>query len=113
MLRALDGDALLARPLSAVREGAGTVSFPCEPRGPGLAAIAREGAGLAVVGPLGRGFELAAAGERPLLVGGGFGAACSRVPRPRSRVPSLLAGFRSAGHAEAAGARARLRTRAR
>jgi NAD(P)H-flavin reductase len=103
MLRALDGEALLARPLSAVREAAGTVSFLCEPRGPGLAAIAREGAELAVLGPLGRGFELAAAGARPLLVGGGFGAAL--LARPAAALPGavLLAGFRSAGHAEAAG----------
>jgi dihydroorotate dehydrogenase electron transfer subunit len=102
MLRALDSDALLARPLSAVRVADGTLSFLCEPRGPALAAIAREGAELSVLGPLGRGFALDGAGERPLLVGGGFGAAL--LARPAAALPGavLLAGFRSAGHAEAA-----------
>jgi dihydroorotate dehydrogenase electron transfer subunit len=102
MLRALDSDALLARPLSAVREADGTLSFLCEPRGPGLAAIARTGAELSVLGPLGQGFRLAEAGARPLLVGGGFGAAL--LARPAAALPGavLLAGFRSAEHAAAA-----------
>jgi NAD(P)H-flavin reductase len=102
MVRALDGGALLARPLSAVGERDGAVSFLCEPRGPGIAAIAREGAELAVLGPLGRGFELAGAGERPLLVGGGFGAALLARPAAALAGATLLAGFRSAAHAEAA-----------
>ncbi|MDX6567512.1 MAG: dihydroorotate dehydrogenase electron transfer subunit [Gaiellales bacterium] len=102
MLRALDSDALLARPLSAVSDEAGVVGFLCEPRGPALAAIAREGAELSVVGPLGRGFEVSAAGTRPLLVGGGFGAAL--LARPAAALPGavLLAGFRSDAHATAA-----------
>jgi dihydroorotate dehydrogenase electron transfer subunit len=102
MLRALDGGALLARPLSAVSDDAGSVSFLCEPRGPGLTAIAREGAELSVLGPLGRGFDLSAAGARPLLVGGGFGAAL--LARPAALLPGavLLAGFRSDAHAAAA-----------
>jgi dihydroorotate dehydrogenase electron transfer subunit len=102
MVRALDGDALLARPLSAVHDDPEGVAFLCEPRGPGLAAIAREGADLSVLGPLGRGFDLTSAGARPLLVGGGFGAAL--LARPAAALPGavLLAGFRSAGHAAAA-----------
>jgi NAD(P)H-flavin reductase len=103
MLRALAGDTLLARPLSAVRDEAGVVGFLCEPRGAGIAAIAREGAELSVLGPLGRGFDLAAAaGVRPLLVGGGFGAAL--LARPAAALPGavLLAGFRSEAHAAAA-----------
>jgi dihydroorotate dehydrogenase electron transfer subunit len=101
MVRALDGDALLARPLSAVSDDP-DVAFLCEPRGPGLAAIAREGAELSVLGPLGRGFDLTSAGARPLLVGGGFGVAL--LARPAAALPGavLLAGFRSAGHAAAA-----------
>ena len=85
MLRALDGDTLLARPLSAVSEERGVVGFLCEPRGAGIAAIARAGAELSVLGPLGRGFELGAAGSRPLLVGGGFGAAL--LARPAAALP--------------------------
>jgi dihydroorotate dehydrogenase electron transfer subunit len=102
MVRALDGDTLLARPLSAVSDEAGVVGFLCEPRGAGVSAIARDGAELSVLGPLGRGFELAGAGARPLLVGGGFGAAL--LARPAAALPGsvLLAGFRSSGHAEAA-----------
>ncbi|MEO9175910.1 MAG: hypothetical protein ABI317_10405, partial [Gaiellales bacterium] len=102
MLRALDSDALLARPLSAVRSSEGTLSFLCEPRGPGLAAIARTGAELSVLGPLGQGFRLDEAGERPLLVGGGFGAALLARPAATLRGAVLLAGFRSREHAEAA-----------
>ena len=99
MVRALDGGALLGRALSAVSDEAGVVGFLCEPRGAGLAAIAREGAELSVLGPLGRGFQLARAGARPLLVGGGFGAAL--LARPAAALPGavLLAGFRSEAHA--------------
>jgi dihydroorotate dehydrogenase electron transfer subunit len=102
MLRALDGGALLARPLSAVTDEAGAVGFLCEPRGPALAAIVRVGAELSVLGPLGRGFDLTGVGDRPLLVGGGFGAAL--LARPAAALPGavLLAGFRSESHAEAA-----------
>jgi dihydroorotate dehydrogenase electron transfer subunit len=102
MLRALDSDALLARPLSAVGDGDGTVSFLCEPRGPGLASIARKGAELSLLGPLGRGFRLEGAGKRPLLVGGGFGAALLARPAAALDGAVLLAGFRSPEHAEAA-----------
>jgi dihydroorotate dehydrogenase electron transfer subunit len=102
MVRALDGETLLARPLSAVSEEAGVVGFLCDPRGAGVRAIARSGAELSVLGPLGRGFELAGAGARPLLVGGGFGAAL--LARPAAELPGavLLAGFRSEAHAAAA-----------
>ena len=102
MLRALDGDTLLARPLSAVSDEAGVVGFLCEPRGAGIAAIAREGAELSVLGPLGRGFDLSSAGARPLLVGGGFGAALLARPAAALAGAVLLAGFRSEAHAEAA-----------
>jgi dihydroorotate dehydrogenase electron transfer subunit len=102
MVRALDGHSLLARPLSAVSDEDGVVGFLCDPRGAAVAAIARPGAELAVLGPLGRGFDLTGAGSRPLLVGGGFGAAL--LARPAAALPGavLVAGFRSTGHAEAA-----------
>jgi dihydroorotate dehydrogenase electron transfer subunit len=74
---------------------------------------------LALVGPLGIGFRLPGDGTRPLLVGGGIGAApllCLQEelvgtgPRSFDRVlrgqvtepPVVLLGFRSAAHAQAA-----------
>ncbi|MDP9257433.1 MAG: hypothetical protein M3Q31_12870, partial [Actinomycetota bacterium] len=75
MLRALAHDSFLARPLSAVAVDDEGVTFLCQPRGPALAALARLGAEVEVLGPFGRGFDPAAAGSVPLLVGGGFGAA--------------------------------------
>jgi NAD(P)H-flavin reductase len=79
-----------------------TLDFLLESIGPGtdrLASLA-PGEGLHLVGPLGIGFDTAAAG-RPLLVGGGIGAAPILALQDELRVPALL-GFRSAAHAEAA-----------
>jgi dihydroorotate dehydrogenase electron transfer subunit len=105
------------------------LSFLLEAVGPGterLAELAPED-GLALVGPLGVGFRPPADGTRPLLVGGGIGAApllCwqeelaaarspaggppspDRVMRGQSTeppaLPAVLLGFRSADHAQAA-----------
>jgi NAD(P)H-flavin reductase len=58
--------------------------------------------GLALVGPLGIGFRPPAEGTHPLLVGGGIGAApllCLEEDLPGATV---LLGFRSAAHAQAA-----------
>jgi NAD(P)H-flavin reductase len=79
----------------------GTLDFLLEAIGPGterLASLA-PGDGLNLVGPLGIGFDVHAA--RPLLVGGGIGAAPVLALQDELRVPALL-GFRSAVHAEAA-----------
>jgi dihydroorotate dehydrogenase electron transfer subunit len=102
MLRPLAYDGLLARPLSAVASDDDGVTFLTQPRGPGLAALAQIDAEVEVLGPFGRGFEVAAAGAAPLLVGGGFGAA---LLAPLSLLlPSavLLAAFRDAEAARAA-----------
>ncbi|MDX6618188.1 MAG: dihydroorotate dehydrogenase electron transfer subunit [Gaiellales bacterium] len=102
MLRPLAYDGLLARPLSAVAADDDGVTFLTQPRGAGLAALARVGAGVEVLGPFGHGFDARAAGAAPLLVGGGFGAA---LLAPLARVlPAavLLAAFRDAGAARAA-----------
>jgi dihydroorotate dehydrogenase electron transfer subunit len=80
----------------------GTLDFLLEAIGPGTdrLALLAPGEGLHLVGPLGIGFDTAAAG-RPLLVGGGIGAAPILALQDELRVPALL-GFRSAAHAEAA-----------
>jgi dihydroorotate dehydrogenase electron transfer subunit len=84
------------------------LSFLLEAVGPGterLSVLAPE-EDLALVGPLGVGFRPAADGTRPLLVGGGIGAApllCweeTLAEQPGS--PAVLLGFRSAEHAQAA-----------
>jgi NAD(P)H-flavin reductase len=72
-----------------------------QPRGPALAALARVGAEVEVLGPFGRGFDAAAAGAAPVLVGGGFGVA---LLAPLSRLlpaAPLLAAFRDAAAARA------------
>jgi dihydroorotate dehydrogenase electron transfer subunit len=85
----------------------GTLDFLLEAIGPGTGRLAelRPGERLALVGPLGIGFDLGpAAATRPLLVGGGIGAAPLVALQdelgPDARV---LLGFRTAAHAEAAG----------
>jgi dihydroorotate dehydrogenase electron transfer subunit len=57
---------------------------------------------LCLVGPLGIGFRPPAAGTRPLLVGGGIGAAPLLCWQEDLGEPEVVLGFRSAGHAQAA-----------
>ena len=87
------------------------LDFLLEAVGPGterLAELAPD-EGLALVGPLGIGFRPPADGTRPLLVGGGIGAApllCWQEELERggqaAQSPVVLLGFRSAAHAQAA-----------
>jgi NAD(P)H-flavin reductase len=102
MLRALAHDGFLARPLSAVAWDDSGVTFLCQPRGPALAALARTGAEVAVLGPFGHGFDAGAAGSLPLLVGGGFGAALLAPLAQHLPDAWLLAAFRDADAARAA-----------
>jgi dihydroorotate dehydrogenase electron transfer subunit len=95
----------LPRAFSHARAREGELSFLLEAVGPGTARLAelREGDGLALVGPLGIGWRPAREGTRPLLVGGGIGAApllC--LQDETSPGAAVLLGFRSAAHAEAA-----------
>src|SRR4051794_15314292 len=109
----------LPRAFSFARiRGDGTLDFMLEAIGPGTERLAglEPGEGLALVGPLGIGFDVGTEGSasgdgspvaprgRPLLVGGGIGAAPLVALQdelgPGARV---LLGFRSAAHAEAAG----------
>lgn len=84
----------------------GTLQFLLEAIGPGTERLAElhPGEGLALVGPLGIGFEVPD-GARPLLVGGGIGVApmlCLADELGGRASDGVLLGFRSAGHAEAA-----------
>ena len=83
------------------------LSFLLEAVGPGterLSELAPD-EGLALLGPLGVGFRPPADGTRPLLVGGGIGAApllCWQEELAATGPPAVLLGFRSAAHAQAA-----------
>jgi dihydroorotate dehydrogenase electron transfer subunit len=80
------------------------LSFLLEAIGPGterLAAV-RPDDGLALVGPLGIGFRPPPDGFRPILVGGGIGTAPLLCLQEDLDETTVLLGFRSAGHAQAA-----------
>jgi dihydroorotate dehydrogenase electron transfer subunit len=88
-------------------DGAVALDFLLEVVGPGTARLAglAPDEGLALVGPLGIGFDLHAGADRPLLVGGGIGVApllCLEEQLLRSGAePRVLLGFRTAAHAQA------------
>jgi NAD(P)H-flavin reductase len=102
MVRPLTHDGLLARPLSAVASDDASVTFLCQTRGGALAALTAVGAEAEVLGPFGRGFDAAAAGAAPLLVGGGFGVALLAPLSELLPAAALLAAFRDADAARAA-----------
>jgi NAD(P)H-flavin reductase len=85
--------------------GGAELDFLLEDVGPGTHRLGEMQAGepLMLLGPLGSGFGPAADGTRPLLVGGGIGAApvlC--LHRELGGDHEVILGFRSEGHAEAA-----------
>lgn len=93
---------VLPRPMSLCAADAGELFFLIDPIGPGTRALAslERGDAIAVLGPLGNGYRLEV--ERPLLVGGGIGAAPFPYLSQQLGEPPALLGFRSAWHAEAA-----------
>jgi dihydroorotate dehydrogenase electron transfer subunit len=93
---------LLPRPMSLCMATAGELGFLIDPVGPGTRALCavERGERIGVLGPLGRGFDLAV--RRPLLVGGGIGVAPFPYLSEQLGGPPALLGFRSASHAEAA-----------
>ena len=93
---------LLPRPFSLCLAPRGELAFLVDPIGPGTRAIAAAEAGdrLAVLGPLGNGFDLDV--RRPLLVGGGIGVAPFPFLSERLGGPPAILGFRTAAHAAAA-----------
>jgi NAD(P)H-flavin reductase len=93
---------LLPRPMSLCLAPPGELAFLIDAVGPGTRALCalRAGGDIAVLGPLGNGFDLDV--ERPLLVAGGIGIApMPYVAERLGEAPALL-GFRSERHAEAA-----------
>jgi NAD(P)H-flavin reductase len=80
------------------------LSFLLEAVGPGTERLAALGPdeGLALVGPLGIGFRAPPEGFRPILVGGGIGAAPLLCLQEELDETTVLLGFRSAAHAQAA-----------
>ena len=82
----------------------GTLQFFLEAIGPGTGALAglEVGDGLGLVGPLGKGYAVAPSG-RPILVGGGIGAAPLLCLHDElGGDADVLLGFRSSEHAEGA-----------
>jgi dihydroorotate dehydrogenase electron transfer subunit len=102
----------LPRAFSHARAREGRLSFLLDVVGPGTERLAglHPGEGLDLVGPLGVGWRPPEPGTRPLLVGGGIGAApllCLQDELADAAAPvggdaAVLLGFRSAAHAEAA-----------
>jgi dihydroorotate dehydrogenase electron transfer subunit len=93
---------LLPRPMSLCFAPPGELAFLIDPIGPGtraLCSVDRADA-LHVLGPLGNGYDLTVA--RPLLVGGGIGAAPLPYLSERLNRPPAVLGFRSDWHAVAA-----------
>jgi dihydroorotate dehydrogenase electron transfer subunit len=103
-----DGRPHLARAFSVCRVRGERLGFLVDPIGPGTARLAElePGEGLWLVGPLGTGFSAPPAAARPVLVAGGVGLAplviLAESLTREGREPLVLAGFRSAPHAEAA-----------
>ena len=96
----------LPRAFSYARAREGELSFLLEDVGPGTARLAelRPGEGLDLVGPLGIGWRPPGEGTRPVLVGGGIGTAPLLCLQDELGAEvTVLLGFRSAAHAEAAG----------
>jgi dihydroorotate dehydrogenase electron transfer subunit len=86
---------LLRRSIAISGVGGGRVHVVVSPRGPGSTWLAglQPGAGVDVVGPLGRPFPMPPRGTPALLVGGGYGAAA---------LVGLAGRLRAAGHEVAA-----------
>jgi NAD(P)H-flavin reductase len=103
-----EGRPHLARAFSVCRVRDERLGFLVDPIGPGTSRLAelQPGDGLWIVGPLGIGFSPPAEDARPVLVAGGVGLApiviLAEELRAAGREPVVLAGFRSAAHAEAA-----------
>ena len=93
---------LLPRPMSLCVASERELGFLIDPIGPGTRALSslEPGDRLAILGPLGNGFQLDV--ERPLLVGGGIGIAPLPYLSERLGSPPAVLGFRTEWHAEAA-----------
>jgi NAD(P)H-flavin reductase len=95
----------LARALSVARRNEGRSVYLLEDVGPGTRRLCelRRGERVLSLGPLGRGFNLPAEGERALLVGGGIGIAPLVILADAlTGSATALLGFRDAACADAA-----------
>ena len=94
----------LPRPFSLCLAPPGELAFLIDAVGPGTRAICavEPGDRLAVLGPLGNGFDLTRTDLEPLLVGGGIGIAPFPYLLERLGRGRAVLGFRTAEHAEAA-----------
>jgi NAD(P)H-flavin reductase len=93
---------LLPRPMSLCLAPPRELAFLIDAIGPGTRALCalEPGDDVAVLGPLGNGFDLDV--EHPVLVGGGIGIAPLPYLSERLGAPPAVLGFRSDYHAEAA-----------
>jgi NAD(P)H-flavin reductase len=95
----------LPRAFSVMRRGDGTLEFMLENVGPGTARLGalRPGDGLWIAGPFGVGFTRPRQARRPILVGGGVGAAPLAIWQDALGASALvLLGFRDGEHAKGA-----------
>ena len=95
----------LPRAFSVLRAGPGELQFMLEDVGPGTRRLAelRAGDELWLTGPLGNGFARPRQARRPILVGGGVGAAPLAIWQDELGAGALvLLGFRDRAHAEGA-----------
>ncbi len=88
----------LRRPISICDAEKGTLRLVFEARGEGTKWLSERtvGESLNLLAPLGHGFDLSCAGERPLVVGGGIGVPPMLMTAKRLKNASAILGFRTA-----------------
>ncbi len=94
---------LLRRPISICEAGEGRLRIVFQVKGSGTEWLAdrKEGDTLDVLGPLGHGFDTAALGARPVLIGGGIGVPpmlqAAKCAKAAGAAPRAVLGFRNRG----------------
>ena len=94
---------LLRRPISICEAGEGRLRIVFQVKGEGTRWLAdrKEGDTLDVLGPLGHGFDTAALGARPVLLGGGIGVPpmlqTVKCAKAAGAAPRAVLGFRNQG----------------
>ena len=94
---------LLRRPISICEAGEGRLRIVFQVKGSGTEWLAdrKEGDTLDVLGPLGHGFDTAALGARPVLIGGGIGVPpmlqAAKCAKAAGAAPRAILGFRNQG----------------
>ena len=94
---------LLRRPISICEAGEGRLRIVFQVKGEGTKWLAdrKEGDTLDVLGPLGHGFDTAALGARPVLLGGGIGVPpmlqTVKCAKAAGAAPRAILGFRNKG----------------